>query len=170
MRLSVCSLAVLGVSPILSLAAPSAFHVVHEKRDASPEWIRGEPITPDTVVPFRIGLVQSNFDKGHGILMDISDPSSSNYANHMRADDVMELFAPAEDTVRETREWLAGSGISHDRIIHTANRGWLGFVASAKELEELLHTKFHTYAHVEGGRESMACDEYDQLKGVLVSS
>ena len=153
-------LAVLGALPLLSLAAPSAFHVVHEKRDASPEWIKGEPIAPETLIPFRIGLVQSNLDRGHNILMDIADPSSPNYARHMDAQDVVEFFAPAEDTVRETKEWVAGSGISHSRIVHTANRGWLRFVASAKELEELLHTRFHKYAHAETGEESVACDEY----------
>ena len=159
MRLSTAYLAVLSVLPLSSLAVPNPY-VVHEKRDVSPEWIRRGRIAPDAKFPVRIGLVQSNLDQGHNLLMDISSPTSPNFASHLSESAVHELFAPSEETVRETRKWLTASGIAPDRVTHTANKGWLAFMASAKELEGLLQTKYHVYAHREDGSAAVACDEY----------
>ena len=152
-------IAVLSIFPLSSLAALGPY-VVHEKRDVSSEWIKRGRVAPNAVLPVRIGLVQSNLDQGHDLLMDISNPASSNYANHLSENAVTELFTPSKDTVRETEDWLTSSGIFSDRIIHTTNKGWLAFMATARELEGLLQTEFHRYAHREHGGETIACDEY----------
>lgn len=51
-------------------AAPSAFkHVVHEKRELEgKDWVKGARIDSDAIIPMRIGLTQTNLDKGYDYL------------------------------------------------------------------------------------------------------
>jgi tripeptidyl-peptidase-1 len=47
-------------------------HVVHEERTIpSRDWTKGARIEKSAVIPMRIGLTQTNLDKGYGYLMDV---------------------------------------------------------------------------------------------------
>jgi tripeptidyl-peptidase-1 len=65
----------------LVLASPQLSpSVVHEKRSAPPHgWSKRERLSPDTVLPLRFGLAQSNLDKLDEYLLDVSHPDSPNY-------------------------------------------------------------------------------------------
>jgi len=53
-------------SPIASSSA------AHERRNGLPRgWLKTEKVPSGSVLPMRIGLVQSNLDKGHDLLMDV---------------------------------------------------------------------------------------------------
>ncbi len=49
-------------------------HVLHERHDERhlEGWIRRERADPKALLPMRIGLEQSNIEKGHEFLMDMS--------------------------------------------------------------------------------------------------
>ena len=57
----------------LSGAAPAPIkHVVHEKRERhSSEWVKGDRVEGDAVLPIRIGLSQNNLEKGYDYLMEV---------------------------------------------------------------------------------------------------
>lgn len=78
------------------LASPlSQTNVVHEKRTALPHgWKRRDVLDRRAILPMRIALTQSNLDRGHEWLMDVSHPDSKNYGRHWKADDVAQAFAP----------------------------------------------------------------------------
>jgi tripeptidyl-peptidase-1 len=59
----------------LSNAAPASMkHVMHEKRqNPSSDWIKVARIEGTAILPMRIGLTQSNLDKGHDLLMEVYD-------------------------------------------------------------------------------------------------
>ena len=66
------ALALLG-SLGLSLALPAPHgHILHERRETrhSP-WRKIEKLDRDTLLPMRIGLVQSNLHLGPDLLMDV---------------------------------------------------------------------------------------------------
>lgn len=69
--LSVAAIVALGV------AAPASFHshVLHERQDlghlTNEQWTRRGPVPPGRVLPVRIGLTQSNLDKGDVLLMEV---------------------------------------------------------------------------------------------------
>jgi tripeptidyl-peptidase-1 len=69
-------LAVVAAIAALSNAAPSSFkHVMHEKRQTpSSDWVKVARIERTAILPMRIGLTQSNLDKGHDLLMEVYDP------------------------------------------------------------------------------------------------
>lgn len=54
------------------IAVPTGSRVIHEQRDTSnARWIKREALDPDTKVPVRIALKQSNLDKGMDYLLDV---------------------------------------------------------------------------------------------------
>jgi tripeptidyl-peptidase-1 len=68
------SFTAVAVLVVAAVAAPSNIqrHVLHEKREtARSSWIKRDRLRPDVKLPMRIGLVQSNLDQGHDLLMDV---------------------------------------------------------------------------------------------------
>lgn len=54
-----------------ALAIPE-HHEVHEKRDSlHPRWTKRDRVEPHKLFPMRIGLTQTNLDRGHEYLMDV---------------------------------------------------------------------------------------------------
>jgi len=56
-----------------TLAIPvTVNHVVHERRDFAPKtWIKRDRLHADATLPVRIGMTQSNLDKGYDLLMEV---------------------------------------------------------------------------------------------------
>lgn len=152
-------LAVYAISGIVS-AAPTIQHVVHEQRDHLPAgWDFNSPIDKSTILPVRIGLTQSNLENAYETLMSVADPESSNYGKHWSAEEVSDFFAPSTETVQAVKFWLTSFGVGADRIKQSAGKGWLEFSAPASEVEALLKTEYHEYAH-DSGKLHYACEEY----------
>ena len=145
-----------------SLAGPLATHVQHEKRSATSDspWQRKSRVQADAIVPLRIGLVQTNLEKGYEHLLSISHPESSSYGQHLSADEVHELFAPATESVEAVRTWLVSSGIEVDDIIHSDNKGWLALDLPASSVERPFGTSLHEYEHKSSGDLRLGCEEY----------
>ncbi|EHL01475.1 putative Aorsin [Glarea lozoyensis 74030] len=114
----------------------------------------------------RIGLAQNNLDKGYEHLMDVSDPSSSNFGKHWTADDVINAFRPSDETEREVRNWLIDGGIPSSRISHSENKGWFAFYATVEEAEKLLYTTYHEYKDSVTGGVMPSSDEYHLPKNI----
>ena len=149
----------LGIS-ITARPAPSS-HIVHEKRQSlHSRWEKRDRVDQNALLPMRIALTQSNLDDAHKHLMDVSDPASPNYGKHWTPEQVVEAFKPSEDTVSAVSDWLAGAGISLDRITHSDNKGWFAFHATAEEAEDLLMTEYHEYEDLDTGGIMPACDKY----------
>ncbi|KAI1331465.1 subtilisin-like protein [Xylariaceae sp. FL0255] len=128
-------------------------HVVHEKRHVSTEgiWSKGRELDSRTIIPFRIGLKQSNLEHGDRWLMEISDPDSPSYGRHWSADQVIHAFKPSDDTVKSVHDWLVGSGIGSHRHRLSEGLNWLEFDATAAEAESLFKTKYHLFSHPKSG-------------------
>ena len=88
-----------------------------------------------------------------------SDPSSPRYGQHYTTEQVHELFAPRKDTVDKVREWLQSSGIEADRISQSVNKQWMQFDATVREMEDLVKTEYHHYAHYGTGKSNIGCDK-----------
>jgi tripeptidyl-peptidase-1 len=56
----------------LDATAIPPHHEVHEKRETlHPRWTKQKRVEPRKLLPMRIGLAQSNLDKGYEHLMDV---------------------------------------------------------------------------------------------------
>lgn len=89
-----------------------------------------------------------------------SHPDSANYGKHYSSDQVVELFAPSEDSVSAVKAWLVKSGVPARSITSSKSKGWLDFVTTSGQLESLLKTSYSTYAHVEARDVHIGTDEY----------
>jgi tripeptidyl-peptidase-1 len=98
--------------------------------------------------------------------MEVSDPRSSRYGQHLSVEEVHDLFAPSQETVDNVRAWLESEGISASRISQSFNKQFLQFDASAAEVERLLNTEYYLYQHAGTGRSHIACREYHVLQSV----
>ena len=67
------TLALLGAFVVGAVAAPAPVgHVLHERRKNVPKaWTKRSKLTPEAKLPMRVGLTQSNLDKGHDLLMEV---------------------------------------------------------------------------------------------------
>lgn len=129
-----------------SLAIPTPNHVLHEGRDGPLTQSR-ERLDPDAIIPIRIALRQSNLHVGYDRLMDVSHPSSPNYGKHLSTEEVHNLFAPTESSVRAVKDWLleSGLGLSETHVLHYENKGWLALDIPASHAEKLLNTEYYEY-------------------------
>ncbi|KAH8689320.1 peptidase S8/S53 domain-containing protein [Talaromyces proteolyticus] len=131
---------------------------VHEKRSiSSTQLFDMNPIPKDSMLQLRIGLTQSNLDRGYDYLIDVADPSSKNYSKHWTVDQVVARFAPNRESVDLTMEWLTETGITDVR--QSSNKGWILLNAPVFQIENLLNTKFHEYSSADGVVR-IGCEEY----------
>jgi tripeptidyl-peptidase-1 len=162
------------VAALLLLAAaavsalPSNHYVVHEARRTTGMrrgvWKRASRAAGDSILPLRIGLTQSNLDVAYDRLMDITHPSSENYGKHLTQDEVIDLFAPQEESITAVREWLVQSGVNGTRIKHYKTKGWLSIDMPVREAEKLFQTQYHEVEHQ--GTIRLGCDEYSVPKHI----
>ncbi|KXX79833.1 Tripeptidyl-peptidase sed1 [Madurella mycetomatis] len=154
--ISITGLCSFGIEPT------SSSHVLHERHEHShlEGWVKREVVDPQSTLPMRIGLRQSNVDAGHDLLMDISNPRSPNYGKYLSRDQVIDFFAPENRSVDVVKRWLISAGIRETRLSQSENKQWIQFDSPAREAEELLRTKYHVFEHIETGVRNVACSEY----------
>ncbi|KAF3763187.1 subtilisin-like protein, partial [Cryphonectria parasitica EP155] len=148
---------------VLAAASPlaSSSHVVHEKRDNLPSgWQARDRVEGHIKMPLRVGLKQRNLDMGPAYLDEVSHPHSSKYGQHWSADEIIEMFAPSQESVDSVTAWLTDAGIAPERINHHFNKGWVEVDdTTVEELEELLQTEYYYFDH-KHGQSHVACHEY----------
>jgi tripeptidyl-peptidase-1 len=135
-------------------------YVIHEKRDRlPPNWRKREKLDGNFVLPIRIALAQKNLDIAEKLLMDVSHPESPNYGRHMTSAQIIDIFAPRQETVSAVTKWLHDFGINTTHIKTSASKGWLSFKLKISDVERLLKTKYYVYEHINGKRHP-ATEEY----------
>lgn len=89
-----------------------------------------------------------------------SDPESPKYGQHYTKQEVMDMFAPTEETINSVKKWLVKSGIPEDEIMLSNSKGWMGFETTVSNLESVLKTKYHVYNNVAARSNHLGTDEY----------
>ena len=147
---------------ISAAAAPKpASYTLHEERTTKPlHWEKRSRTDANALLPVRIGLTQSNLDKGPILLDEVSTPDHPMYGQHYTAEQIHDLFAPNDESVTIVKDWLHGSGIEPARISQSANKQWLQLDATVAEIENLIQTEYYHYEHVQTGKSNIGCDAY----------
>ncbi|KAJ7659862.1 subtilisin-like protein [Mycena rosella] len=148
----------------LSAALPSigSTHVLHEKRAAEPHaagWMKARRVEARQTIPLRVGLRQRNLDQLEDLLLAVSHPDSPKYGQHWSPAQIVDMFAPAHETIAAVKNWLFDSGLSGDRLRVSPSRGWIAVNVTVEEAESLLHTEYHVYSHPSGA-EQFGCQDY----------
>jgi len=70
-----------------------ANHVLHEKRFAPPpDWHNKASLDPDSVIPLKFALQQTNMHLAEKYLYEVSHPRSEKYGQHWTPKKVAETF------------------------------------------------------------------------------
>ena len=105
----------LGVA--FALPSPHSDYVMHETRAAEPiYWAKTGRLDFNRVLPMRFGLVQHNFHRLEEMLMSVSHPEPPKYAQPFTPMEVVDTFAPSEETISAINNWLVNSGFSRDHL------------------------------------------------------
>jgi tripeptidyl-peptidase I len=140
----------------VAAAAPSRRSplVLHETRAAEPlNWVPVGRLDPNKVLPMRFGLAQRNLDRVEEMLMAVSHPESPSYGKHYTPADIVDTFAPSDETITAVTKWLIDSGFTPDRLRLSANKGWISLEATAFEVEDLLNAEYYVYNHTSGDQQ-----------------
>jgi tripeptidyl-peptidase-1 len=78
----------------------------------------------------------------------------------MTRDELIDLFAPHNNSVDAVHNWLEAEGIKLDRVSRSNNRQWIQFHATVGELEKLLHATYDIYENKKTGTYKVGTDEY----------
>ena len=89
-----------------------------------------------------------------------SDPASPNYGKHWTPKEVINTFAPSNDTIDSVSRWLMGVGFPQDRFRFSSSKGWITLDATVQEAEDLFQTEFYSYERSSDKAKSTACEQY----------
>ena len=131
-------------------------YVLHEKRHAYTGLQRGQRVSEESVIPFRIALKQSNLEQAYEYLINISHPASPHYGRLWSHDDVRNTFAPHQHSVDSVWNWLEASGI--EDIAESESKGWLSFETTIAHAENLFRTQYHEHTESRSGAIRIGCD------------
>ncbi|KAL1937832.1 hypothetical protein VTO73DRAFT_12852 [Trametes versicolor] len=145
---------------VAALPSPRSNLVVHEKRAMEPvDWELSRKLEPDVVLPMRFGLTQNNLHKLEEMLMSVSHPTSQSYGKHFSPEDVVDTFAPSDETIGAVTRWLTESGIAKERLRLSASKGWIEVNATTAEVEDLIAAEYHVFSHPSGVQQ-IGCNSY----------
>ncbi|KAJ7353612.1 peptidase S8/S53 domain-containing protein [Mycena albidolilacea] len=152
---------VAGLGLVLSSPSPRSFSIHEERTNIARGWFRvGRRAPPAALLPLKIGLKESNIEKLHDRLLDVSHPDSENYGKHWTPEKVKTYFRPSEESVSAVIEWLEEAGVERARIELSKGDNWVQVKDfSVAEAERILDTEYHVYQHTHGDTR-LACSAY----------
>ncbi|KAK4236850.1 peptidase S8/S53 domain-containing protein [Achaetomium macrosporum] len=155
---SICAAAALAVA---AHAHPSlSTKLTHEKRDIIPgQWTKVSRAEATVPVTLRIGLKQRNLERADEFISAIAHPGSETYGQHWTPQKVIDTFAPSDEAIAETEQWLLAEGVASDRISRTSGRNWIKVTTTVGEAESLLDTTYNVYENNDG-TQLVACESY----------
>lgn len=79
-----------------------------------------------------------------------SDPFHPRYGQHLTKSEVDELVKPSAKSLEAVQDWLSEHDI--DNFDFSSSRDTVKFALPLSEVEELLHTRYSVYEHIDGTR------------------
>ncbi|KAI0449647.1 peptidase S8/S53 domain-containing protein [Xylaria acuta] len=150
----------------LAFSLPSSDYVVHEKRDGVPEhWTKISEASGNTPIDLRFALKQSNLERAEEYMREVSHPESKTFGRVWTPEKVISTFAPSEEALSDTVQWLLQMSVASKRIAPSAGRNWIKVKSTVAEAEKLLDTRYSVYQDDEGTT-LVACESYALPTGI----
>ncbi|KAI8622931.1 peptidase S8/S53 domain-containing protein [Xylariaceae sp. FL1651] len=144
----------------LAFSLPTSDHVIHEKRDRAPEqWTKITQASGDTPIDLQFALKQNNLERAEEFMREVSHPESERFGRFWTPQEVIATFAPSEEALSATVQWLLRIGVASERISSSAGRNWIKVDSTVAEAEKLLDTVYSIYQDDEGTA-LVACESY----------
>ncbi|THH32196.1 hypothetical protein EUX98_g1969 [Antrodiella citrinella] len=123
---------------------------LHESRSGIPDgFVNSGAASPESVLKLRIALAQNDPAGLTAALLDVSEPTSANFRQHLSKEEVEAFVAPKAETVTAVNQWLSENGLNSTKISPTGD--WIAVEVPVSKASELLDASFATFTHVETG-------------------
>lgn len=142
------SLAIAALGAHALPTASSSTYAVKERHVVPRAWTEAGPADKSQVMHLQIGLKQRNEGVIERHLLEVSNPHHERYGQHLSAQEVHDLVAPADETVDAVRDWLLEHDISDIGL--SPAKDWIHIVVPIGKAEELLRTKYSNFINEDG--------------------
>ncbi|THH32184.1 hypothetical protein EUX98_g1978 [Antrodiella citrinella] len=127
---------------------------LHESRSEIPDgFVNSGSASPGSVLKLRIALAQNDPAGLTAALLDVSEPTSANFRQHLTKEEVEAFVAPKQETVTAVNQWLSENGLDSTKVSPTGD--WISVEVPVSKASELLDASFATFTHVETGDASI---------------
>jgi tripeptidyl-peptidase I len=126
---------------------------VHETMQLPEGFSHLRAAAPDTVIDMRLALTQSDRDGLIKALMDVSEPDSALYGQHLTKEETEKFLAPKPETVEAVNAWLKENDITAKTISPAGD--WISFSIPVSKANQLLSTQFTVFKHADTGHETV---------------
>ncbi|KAI0366841.1 subtilisin-like protein [Pilatotrama ljubarskyi] len=145
------SLLILTLFVVMTLGRPSpqpALQSVPNRRGLVPSAFRLSGEQPALIKfhkQFILGLGQRDPKGLHQAIVDVSDPSSSRYGQHLSKGDVNQFVAPKPESLQAVTKWLKANNISAE--LYSSAGDMLSVQLSLDQANRLFNANFSAYVH-----------------------
>ncbi|KAF8318927.1 peptidase S8/S53 domain-containing protein [Cantharellus anzutake] len=126
-----------------------------------PPWMVDSAPPPDYPLTLRFALRQGNFPSLEKKLLDISNPLSPRWRQHLTKQEVENFTRPTNETLRAVDAFLSSHGIN----LHAAHRSpaldWISVNVTVSKAEAILNATYMLYSSVYSGKMLLRCASYD---------
>ncbi|KAI2638406.1 subtilisin-like protein [Xylaria nigripes] len=133
--------------------------VIHETRQAPSQYKKVADAKGDVPITLRFALKQSNLHRAAEYINDVSHPKSKNFGKFWTPEQVISAFAPSDEALSDTVQWLRQVGVPSKSIVPSAGRNWIKVNTTVAEAEKLLNTTYGRYQDSDGSV-LLGCESY----------
>ncbi|KAK2759585.1 vesicle formation at the endoplasmic reticulum [Emmonsiellopsis sp. PD_33] len=125
---------------------PISCEIIEQLDSIPPGWIQGESPPPDTLIHFRLAVVQEKAGLFEQAVIDLATPGNPSYGQYMKRDQVKAFLRPSSHISEAILSWLERENVPKTAVEDHGD--WINFIVPALQAEKMLHTQFH-YFHSE---------------------
>jgi tripeptidyl-peptidase-1 len=131
-----------------TLVSAGSSYAIKERHSIPRSWKAAGRADRSENINLQIGLKQRNEGVVERHLLEISDPSHVRYGQHLSAKEIADIVRPSSESISMVKAWLLEHGITE--LDDAPSQDWISIVVSIETAEELLHTSYSKYEHVQG--------------------
>ncbi|KAJ7490723.1 family S53 protease [Mycena latifolia] len=125
--------------------------VVQESLSDTPQgFAKVGPAAASSSINLRIALSSKDVPGLEKALLDVSNPSSSNYGNHLSKAEVNAFVAPSDQAVDAVQAWLTSHGLAVDSSSSTGH--WISVSVPISKANKMLSANYETFMHMSSGK------------------
>ncbi|OSX61672.1 hypothetical protein POSPLADRAFT_1143941 [Postia placenta MAD-698-R-SB12] len=132
---------------------------VHEALKSVPSgYVLNGPAPPDTVLTFKLALVQNDPNGLVDALYDVSAPDGPKYGQYLSKEEVVSFVSPRPESTAAVNAWLKENGLIATTISPAGD--WLSISAPVNKINDLIDAEYSVFTHPSTGMQTIRTLSY----------
>ncbi len=124
------------------------------------DWIQHATVPPEHPITLRFALRQGDFPSLEKRLLDISNPLSPRWRQHLTKQEVQDLVRPNNATLTAVDSFLSSHGIDLHAIRRSPAMDWLSLNVTVAKAEVILNTTYQLFLNKFSSKTLLRCMSY----------